>query len=238
YYDFSLHDALPICKTFGVVYLALAGQVVVAVLVELAGGAVQGQGHVLAQLVAGVGNGFGAGSQGVFVGRQVRREATFVTHGGAPATALEYGLGVMEDFGTHAQGIAAGHGAHRLGHALLDVDVVVGVLATVDDVHHRHRHAVLAGGAVQVGNVRVQRHALGLGSGLGGSQGYGEDGVGAQIGLVLGTVQFDHGAVQAFLIQGITTDQQFADGTIDVGNRLEYALAQVTALVAVTQFQC
>src|SRR5690606_20473650 len=118
------------------------------------------------------------------------------------------------------------------------VDVVVVVLATVDDVHHRHRHAVLAGGAVQVGNVRVQRHALGLGGGLGGSQGHGEDGVGAQLGLVLGTVQFDHGAVQTFLIQGITADQQLADGTIDVGNRLEYALAQVTALVAVTQFQC
>src|SRR5690606_12386784 len=95
-------------KTFGVEYLAFTGEVVVAVLVELAGGAVQGQGHVLDRLVAGVANGFGDGGQGVFVGRQVRRDATIVTHGGAETTALDSGLEVMEDFGSHEQGIGEG----------------------------------------------------------------------------------------------------------------------------------
>src|SRR5690606_16527558 len=124
-----------------------------------------------------------------------------------------------------------------LDHEFLDVDVVVGVLAAVDDVHHRHRHAVLTGGAVQVGDVRVQRHTLGLGSGLGGSQGDSQDGVGAQLGLVVGTVQLDHGAVQGSLVQRVATNQQLTDGAIDVGDGLEHALAQVTALVAVAQLQ-
>ncbi len=86
--------------------------------------------------------------------------------------------------------------------------------------------------------MRVQRHALGLGSRLGCRQGNGEDRVGAQLGLVFGAVQFDHGAIQVSLSAGITTNQQLTDGAIDIGDGLEHALAEVTALVAITQFQC
>src|SRR5690606_5583512 len=179
-------------ETGGVEHLAFTGQVVLAVLVELGGSAVQGQGHVGAQGVAGVLHGLGDGGQGILVGSQVRGEAAFVTHGGVQATGLQHGLQVVEDLGAHAQGIGEGLGAHRLDHEFLDVDVVVGMLAAVDDVHHRHRHGVDAGGAVQVGDVGIQGHALGLGGGLGGGQGHGQDGVGAQLGLVLGTVQLDH----------------------------------------------
>src|SRR5690606_19856299 len=75
-------------ETGGVELLAFAGQVVGAIFVEFAGGAVQSQGHVATQRVAGNGDSFGDGRQGIFVGRQVRREATFVTDGGAQATRL------------------------------------------------------------------------------------------------------------------------------------------------------
>ena len=207
------------------------------ILVELARCAVQRQSHVVTQLVAGVGNGFGDGGQGVFVGSQVRRETTFVTDGSVQATGLEHGFEVMEDLGAHAQGIGEILGANRLHHEFLDVDVVVGVLAAVDDVHHRYRHGVDTRGAIQISDVRVQRHALGLSSGLGGSQGHGEDGVGAQSRLVLGTVELDHRAIQSFLVDGIFAQQQVTDRAVDVGDGLQHALAQVTALVAVTQLQ-
>ncbi|MNC40679.1 hypothetical protein D3C75_894040 [compost metagenome] len=85
--------------------------------------------------------------------------------------------------------------------------------------------------------MRVQRQVLVLSSGLGGSQGHGEDGVGAQLGLVLGTVQFDHGAVQALLVGRVLAQQQVTDRAVDVGDGLQHALAQVTALVAITQLQ-
>ena len=187
-------------KAFGAEYLAFAGQVVLTVLEELGGSAVQSQSDVGAQLVAGVGHGLGDGGQGIFVGSQVRREAALVTHGGVQATGLQHGFEVMEDLGTHAQGVGEVLGADRLNHELLDIDVVIGMLTAVDDVHHRYRHGVDARGAIQIGDVRVQRHALGLGGSLGRGQGHGEDGVGAQLGLVLGTVQLDHGAVQGFLV--------------------------------------
>ena len=224
-------------ETFTAEYLAFAGQVVLTVLVELARCTVQRQGHVVTQLVAGVGNGFSDGSQSVFVGGQVRCEAAFVTHSGVQATGLEHGLEVMEDLGAHAQRLGEARCANRLHHELLDVDVVVGVLAAINDVHHRHRHGVDARGAVQISDVRVQRHALGLSSGLGGSQGHGEDGVGAQLGLVLGTVEFDHRAVQGLLIGRVLAQQQVTDRAVDVGDGFQHALAQVTALVAVTQLQ-
>ncbi|MNE33035.1 hypothetical protein D3C80_1266770 [compost metagenome] len=144
----------------------------------------------------------------------------------------------MEDLGAHAQGVGEVLGANRLHHELLDVDVVIGVLAAVDDVHHRHRHGVLARSAVQFGDVGVQRNALGLGSGLGGGQGHGEDGVGTQLAFVLGTVQLDHRAVEGFLVGSILAQQQVADRAIDVGHGFQHALAQVTALVAITQLQC
>ena len=111
------------------------------------------------------------------------------------------------------------------------------MFATVDDVHHRYRHRVHARRAVQVSDVRVQRHAFGLGSGLGRGQGYGEDGVGTQRRFVLGSVEGDHRAVQALLVDRVFAQQQVTDRAVDVANGLQYALAQVTALVAITQFQ-
>src|SRR5690606_18798025 len=104
---------------------------------------------------------------------------------------------------------------------LLNVDVVIGVLAAVNDVHHRYWHRVNARSAVQVGNVCVQRHALGLSGSLGRSQGYGEDGVGTQSGFVLGTVEGNHRQVESLLVSGILTQQQVADWTIDVGYSLQ-----------------
>src|SRR5690606_5302416 len=226
-----------VSKTGSIDLLALSGQVIFTILVELAGSAIQGQGYVFTQLVTGIGNRFGNGTQSIFVGGQVRCETALVTYRGAQTARLQYRLEMMEDLGAHAQRISECLGAYRLDHELLDIDVIVGVLTTVDDIHHRHRHAVLAGCAVQIGNVCIQRHALGLGSGLGSGQGDRENGVGAQLGFVLGTIQLNHGAIQTGLIQRITADQQFTDGTIDIGNGFQYALAQVAALVAIAQFQ-
>ncbi|MNF89651.1 hypothetical protein D3C84_721840 [compost metagenome] len=143
----------------------------------------------------------------------------------------------MENLGAHAQTFRESLGANWLHHEFLDVDVVIGVLATVDDVHHRNRHRVDTRGAVQVGDVSVQRQVLVVSGSLGGGQGHGEDGVGAQAAFVLGTVQLDHDAIEGFLVNRVFTQQRGADRAIDVGHGLQYTFAQVTALVAITQLQ-
>ncbi|MCY1436209.1 hypothetical protein D9M71_523260 [compost metagenome] len=85
--------------------------------------------------------------------------------------------------------------------------------------------------------MRVQRQVLILGSGFGSGQGHSQDSVGAQIGLVLGTVQLDHGVVEGFLVNRVFAQQQIADRAVDVGDSFQYAFAHVTALVAITQLQ-
>ena len=65
----------------------------------------------------------------------------------------------MEYFCAIAQRFAEVRRAYRLYHEFLDIDVIVGMLAAIDDIHHRHRHAELAKRAVQVCNVRIERFA-------------------------------------------------------------------------------
>src|SRR5690606_39512061 len=63
---------------------------------------------------------------------------------------------------------------------------------------------------------------------FGGSQGDGQDGVGAELGFVLGTVEVDHRAVEGLLVQRAFAQQQVTDRAVDVGHGLQNAFAQVT----------
>ncbi|MNI16248.1 hypothetical protein D3C73_695750 [compost metagenome] len=144
---------------------------------------------------------------------------------------------MVENLGAHAQTFRERLGANRLNHEFLDVDVVIGVLAAVDDVHHRNRHRVDTRGAVQVGDVSVQRQVLVLCCCLGRGQGNGEDRVGAQGTFVFSTVELDHCQIERFLVAWVHAFQQVADRTVDVGYGLQNALAQVTALVAIAQLE-
>ena len=56
-------------------------------------------------------------------------------------------LEVMEGLGACTEGIAEIVEAGRNDHELLDVQVVVGVRAAVDHVHHRYRQGASAGTA-------------------------------------------------------------------------------------------
>jgi hypothetical protein len=104
--------------------------------------------------------------------------------------------------------------------------------AAVDHVHHRHGQLHAAHAA----EVAVQRQAGLFGRGAGHGHRDGQRGVGTQARLVLGAVQVDHGFVQEGLLGGVQAQHRFADLGVDVLDSLQHALAQVTALVAVTQF--
>ena len=104
--------------------------------------------------------------------------------------------------------------------------------AAIDDVHHRHRQGHVAA----VGQVLPQRLLLRGGHGMGIGQRNPQQRVRTQAALVLGAVQIDQAAVQAFLVGGIEALQRGGDRGIDVGHSVAHALAQVTGLVAVTQF--
>ncbi len=83
----------------------------------------------------------------------------------------------------------------------------------------------------------VELDALGLRCRLGSRQRDGKNRVGTQRFLVLGTVQRQHGIVQRALVECIHAHEALADRAIDGFDCLQHALAQITALVAITQFQ-
>ena len=210
------------------------GQVIAAglLVVPLGGGGVNGDHKVLAGLVAGLFDGPDDDLQSVLVLLQVGGVAALVAHtGGGGAVFLQHGLQGVEHLGAAAQGLAPGGCGHGHDHELLDVHVVGGMGAAVEDIHHGHGQGLGVGAA----DIGVQGQAQGLGRGAGAGQGHAQDGVCAQAGLVGGAVQVDHGLVDEGLVHGVHAGEGLGDLAVDGVHGLEHALAQITALVAVAE---
>ena len=103
----------------------------------------------------------------------------------------------------------------RHDHELLEVDVVVGVGAAVEHVHHRRRQHVGVGAA----DVAEQRQAPLVGRGVGDGEGHAEDGVGAEAGLVVGAVEIEQDLVDAALVGGLEAEEGVGDLAVDVCRR-------------------
>ena len=210
------------------------GQVIAAGLgvVPVGHSGVDGDHEVLAGLVAGLLDGGHDALEGVLVLLQVGGVAALVAHaGGGSAVLLEDGLQGVENLGAHLEGLLPAAGAHRHDHELLDVHVVGGVSAAVEDVHHGHGEGL----GVDAADIVVEADAQALSGGLGAGQGGTQDGVGAQAALVGGAVELDHGLVDGSLIQHVHAHQALGDLVVDVLHGVEDALAQVAALVAVPE---
>jgi hypothetical protein len=166
----------------------------------------------------------------LLVGAEVGREAPLVADRRAQAAVVQRLLERVEDLRAHAQGLAEGRRSDGHDHELLEVDLVVGVGAAVEDVHLRdgqhvrrvatqvapQRQPLLPRGRVR----RGQRHA--------------DDRVRAEARLVRRAVEVDHRPVQAGLVGGVATGDRVGELAIDVGDRLHHSLAP-PALTAVAQ---
>ncbi len=202
-----------------------------AVLEQFAHRRVHSDGDVFARRVAGLLDGFEEDLYRVFVGRQVRGEAAFLAHGGAEAAVVEHLLQRVVGLGAPPQCLAEAGRSHRHYHEFLHVDRVVGVGATVDDVHHRHRQHV----GVRPAEVAPQGQLEVIGGRLRHSQAGAEDGVGAEPALVVRSVQRAEPDVDRPLFEGIDAVKQVGDFTVHETDSGVDALAQVTA-PAVAQF--
>ena len=143
---------------------------------------------VFAGLVAGLFDGGGDQHERLLVGFEVGCKSPFVSDGRVVPLGLEDRLQVMEDLGGHPKALPEGRRPHRHDHELLDVHIVVGVLAAVDDIGHRHRDVV----GDDAADIPVERKFQGGGGGLSAGERHAEDRVGAQGALVFCAVQGDH----------------------------------------------
>ena len=107
--------------------VALAGQHVEAVAVELGGGDVGDQHDILARLQSGLVDRREDGRDPLLIGAQVRGEAALIADGGDMAACLEHRFEGMEHLRPHVERLAERGRAGRGDHVLLEIDAVVGM---------------------------------------------------------------------------------------------------------------
>ena len=144
---------------------------------------------------------------------------------------MQHALEGVVYLGAPAQALGKARGAHRHDHELLEVNVVVGMHATVEDVHHRRGQQM----GVNAAQVLIQRQACRLGSGAGNGQRHAQDGVGTELGLVGGTVRGNQRGIDGALVEGVEAHDGVSALVVDVLDGLRDTLTQIAALVAVAQ---
>jgi len=164
---------------------------------------------------------------------QVGSETALVAHGGHVAVGGQDRLEGVEGLGAHAQRVGEGLGAKGHDHEFLDVQVVGGVDAAIDDVHERHRQDL----GVDPAEVLVERQPQEIGGGPGHGHGHAEDGVGTQARFVVRAVGVDHEVVDGDLLQGVHADDGLGQFALDMFHGLGHALAAEAGGVLVAQFQ-
>ncbi len=130
---------------------------------------------------------------------------------------------------THAVGKRLSTDRHD--HEFLNIDRVVGVLAAVDDVHHRHRQDMCGDAA----DVAVEGQSARVRRGFRNSEADAEDRVRAKPPLVRAAIERDHREVDIALILGIEAQQSVGDVAVDRVHRLGHTLAEIARLVAIAQ---
>ena len=204
-------------------HLALAVEVVGAVAVELAHRRVERDRDVVAGRETGLLDRLDEDLDGVLVGGEVGREPAFVADRGRQVLVVEDLLERVVRLRAPAQRLRERRGADRHDHELLQVDRVVGVDATVDDVEHRHGQHV----RVRPTDVAVQRELELVGGRLGDRQARAEDRVGADPGLVVGAVELDQLAVDGSLVERVEAVEHAGDLVVHEPDGGEHALAEV-----------
>src|SRR5215207_2930638 len=105
------------------------------------------------------------------------------------------------------------------------------MLATVEDVHHRHGQRARVGTT----QIAVERQTRRLGSGSGDRKRDAEDRIRTKPPLVLAAVELTHRAIDTDLVERIEPDDRFGESFVDVADRDLDAFAAVPSGVVVTQ---
>ena len=205
---------------------------VAAVAEHFAGGRVERQGDVFARSIARFFDGLQDQLDGFLIRLEARCEAALIAHPCLVPFLLQDRFQVVEDLDAHPQGVGKILRAVRDDHEFLEVDVVVGMRAAVQDVHHRHGQQA----GRDASQVPIERQMERGRRRAGCGHRNGQDGVRAQPALVFRAVESDHLPVDFGLVGGLRSGQLLRD-FVDVLHRLPDTFAQVTARVAVAQLQ-
>ena len=147
--------------------------------------------------------------------------------------ALKQSLQGMEDFRADTQGVMEGFRADGHDHEFLNIQVVGGMSAAVDDVHHGGGHDF----CVDSAEILIQGQAQKFGRGAGCGEGDAQHGVGAEAGLVVRAVEVEQGGVHLHLAQGVKADNGFGNFSVHMFHGLGDALSFIAGRVAIAQLK-
>ena len=210
-------------------------KLIFSVFIEFGAGHVDTETHVGSRFIPGLLDTLQDDLQRRFVGLEIRGKSALIAHGCVELHGVQHFFQGMKNLGATAQRFGKCRGTHRQDHEFLEIDVVIGMRTAVDDVHHRHRqlHRHASSQAVEVTVERLpgfgRRRARAR-------ERHRQHGIGAETRFVVGSIEIDHGSVNAVLITRLLADQRLAYFTINVGTGLFDALAAITPGVAVAQF--
>ena len=137
----------------------------------------------------------------------------------------------MKNFYAPAERLGKRFCADRHDHEFLEINVVIGMGATVEDVHHRRRQGVCACAA----EVAVQRQCKAIRRGPRGSHRDGKNRIRAQSSLIFGAIELNHFLVQRALVGGVEVRQGVGYLAVYIFHGLEHTFADVNTAVAVAQ---
>ena len=132
-----------------------------ATFVKLAGSYIQSKKNLLSWLVARFLNCFNNQVQGLLVRLYIRCKSTFVPYAGCVTPALQNCFETVKDLHAHAQTFGKDLGSSRDDHELLRIQVIVGVGASIQNVHHGDRKDARVGAAYVTEKRLVQRSSCG-----------------------------------------------------------------------------
>src|SRR5690606_35455455 len=108
----------------------------------------------------------------------------------------------MKNLSSHSQRLRESSSADWHHHKLLEVDGIICMRTTVQDVHHRNRKGI----GVHSAYVAVERLASFHCCSFGDRQRNAQNGIGTQLRFILGTVKADHNLIDLVLIKNIIAE--------------------------------
>jgi len=195
--------------------------------VELRGGHIKSDVDVFAEFKACFLDGFRDDFEGGFIAGEGGSKSAFVADGSGEALFLEELLEGVEDLSTHAERFLEGRSTHRHDHEFLNIDRCVGVCAAIHDIHHRNRKDL----CIDPAEVAEEGQFEGFGCCLCCGEGDAEHGIGSELFLVLGSIEFEHRAVDGCLVDCIHAEQGRSDQFMHVLHGLLNAFSEVAVLV-------
>ena len=138
----------------------------------------------------------------------------------------------MKHLNAHPQSFREARCVHGHHHEFLKVDIIIGVLPAVQDVHHGHREDP----CIRSADISIERNAQRRGGGFCGGKRHSENGIGPQLAFRRSPVQLDHHLVDTHLVQGVEPDHFLRDRFINIGDSLLDPFPLVPRLVAIAQF--